>query len=195
MSDSHHDARMRRVVLIVALANLAYFFVEFGVAQAIQSVSLFADSIDFLEDATVNGVILVALGLGVIWRRRVGLLLAGLLLVPGITTAWTAIQKFGDMTSVPEPVSLTWTGVGAMVVNFGCAWLLMRYRHHGSGLMKAAFLSARNDVLANIAIIVAGGLTFLTLSAWPDLVVGIGILVLNAGAAYEVWQEVQEMDA
>jgi Co/Zn/Cd efflux system component len=60
--------------------------------------------------------------------------------------------------------------------------------------MKAAFLSARNDVLANAAIVIAGGLTFVTLSAWPDLIVGMGILVLNAGAAYEVWQEVQEME-
>lgn len=194
MTNSAHDGQMVRIIRIVMLANLAYFFVEFGVAQAIGSVALFADSIDFLEDASVNGIILLALGWGVIWRRRVGMVLAGVLLVPGITTAWTAWQKFGDMASVPEPMSLTWTGLGAMLVNFACAWLLVRYRSHGSGLMKAAFLSARNDVLANIAIVIAGGLTFVTLSAWPDLVVGIGILVLNAGAAYEVWEEAREME-
>jgi Co/Zn/Cd efflux system component len=194
MTNNPYDDRMIRTIRIVALANLAYFFVEFGVAQVIDSVALFADSIDFLEDASVNGIILLALGWGVLWRRRVGMVLAGLLLVPGITTAWTAVQKFGDLAAVPEPTRLTLTGVGAMVVNFGCAWLLVRYRSHGSGLMKAAFLSARNDVLANAAIVIAGGLTFVTLSAWPDLVVGIGILVLNAGAAYEVWQEVQEME-
>ncbi|MFZ9857020.1 MAG: cation transporter [Roseiflexaceae bacterium] len=185
---------MIRIIRIVALANLAYFFVEFGVAQVIDSVSLFADSIDFLEDASVNGIILLALSWGVIWRRRVGLVLAGLLLVPGITTAWVAVQKFSDLSVIPEPTSLTLTGVGAMAVNFGCAWLLLRYRRHGSGLMKAAFLSARNDVLANVAIVIAGGLTFITMTAWPDLIVGIGILVLNAGAAYEVWQEVKEME-
>jgi Co/Zn/Cd efflux system component len=194
MPSTSHDAQMVRIIRIVALANLAYFFVEFGVAQAIGSVALFADSIDFLEDASINGIILLALGWSVLWRRRVGLLLAGLLLVPGITTAWVAVQRFGDLSIVPEPTSLTLTGVGAMAVNFGCAWLLVRYRSHGSGLMKAAFLSARNDVLANVAIVIAGGLTFITLSAWPDLIVGIGILVLNAGAAYEVWQEVQAME-
>jgi Co/Zn/Cd efflux system component len=160
----------------------------------IGSVSLLADSIDFLEDASINGIILLALGWGVVWRRRVGMVLAGVLLVPGLTTAWAAIQKFGDLSAVPVASSLTWTGLGAMLVNFGCAWLLVRYRSHGSGLMKAAFLSARNDVLANIAIVIAGGLTFVTLSAWPDLIVGIGILVLNAGAAYEVWQEAREIE-
>jgi hypothetical protein len=50
----------------VALLNLGYFTIEFGVARAIGSVSLFADSIDFLEDATVNGLILIALG----WSAR-----------------------------------------------------------------------------------------------------------------------------
>jgi Co/Zn/Cd efflux system component len=57
---------LRRAVLFVALANLAYFGVEFAVATAIGSVSLFADSVDFLEDASVNLLILVALG----WAPR-----------------------------------------------------------------------------------------------------------------------------
>jgi len=43
---------LREAVGVVALLNLAYFGVEFGVALMIGSVSLFADSIDFLEDAS-----------------------------------------------------------------------------------------------------------------------------------------------
>ena len=60
------DAALRSTVALVALLNLGYFGVEFAVALAIGSASLFADSIDFLEDATVNGLILVALG----WNAR-----------------------------------------------------------------------------------------------------------------------------
>ena len=55
------------------------------------------------------------------------------------------------------------------------------------GLTRAAFLSARNDAAANIAIIGAGLLTAYTLSAWPDLIVGLAIAAMNAGAAREVW--------
>ncbi len=54
-------------------------------------------------------------------------------------------------------------------------------------LTRAAFLSARNDTLANVAIIVAGFLTAYTLSVWPDLIVGLGITLMNAHAAREVW--------
>ena len=54
--------------------------------------------------------------------------------------------------------------------------------------IRAAYLSARNDVLANIAIIGAGLLTYTTHSIWPDIVVGIGIAALNLDAAREVWE-------
>ena len=61
-------------------------------------------------------------------------------------------------------------------------------RGEAGSLGKAAFLSARNDVLANVAIVLAGGVTALTGSIWPDLVVGIAIALLNAGASREVWR-------
>src|SRR5437773_1138279 len=75
-------AVLRRAVMLVALLNLSYFGVEFAVALSIGSVSLFADSIDFLEDASVNGLILVALGWNARLRSMVGMLLAGVLLAP-----------------------------------------------------------------------------------------------------------------
>jgi Co/Zn/Cd efflux system component len=53
---------IRDVVRIVAIANLAYFCLEFFFAIRIGSVSLFADSIDFLEDASANILIFVAMG-------------------------------------------------------------------------------------------------------------------------------------
>jgi Co/Zn/Cd efflux system component len=180
------ETAFRRAVGIVALANLGYFGIEFGVALAIGSVSLFADSVDFLEDASVNFLILVALGWSMRWRARVGMAMAAILLVPSLATLWMAWLKFAAPIP-PEPVRLSLTGAGALVVNLACAFLLARHRHHAGSLSKAAFLSARNDVLANLAIIGAGLVTAYTLSGWPDLIVGFGITVMNAGAAREVW--------
>jgi Co/Zn/Cd efflux system component len=89
-------------------------------------------------------------------------------------------------------VPLTLAGAGALVINMSCALMLARYRHHGGSLTKAAFLSARNDVLANIAIIAAGLVTVFAPSAWPDLIVGLGIAIMNADAGREVWQAARE---
>jgi Co/Zn/Cd efflux system component len=185
------DARLRRVVIAVAVLNLAYFGVEFGVALAIGSVSLFADSVDFLEDAAVNLLIAIALGWSLAARARLGMALAGVLLIPGIATLFTAWEKLVAPLP-PAPIALSVTGLGAFVVNFSCAFMLARVRTHGGSLTRAAFLSARNDVLANIAIVIAGIVTAYTRSGWPDLVVGLGIAALNAGAAREVWSAARE---
>jgi Co/Zn/Cd efflux system component len=113
--------------------------------------------------------------------------LAAILLVPALATIWTAWQKF-NVPVAPEPHALSLTGLGALIVNLGCALLLARFRHHSGSLTKAAFLSARNDAMANVAIVGAGLITaFLWASAWPDLIVGLCIAVVNADAAREVW--------
>jgi Co/Zn/Cd efflux system component len=185
------DHGLRRVVRLVAILNLAYFAVEFAVASAIGSVSLFADSIDFLEDASVNLLILLALGWAAPARARVGMALAGFLLVPGLATLWTAWDKF-NMPGAPDPALLSATGAGALAVNLSCALMLARYRRHGGSLTKAAFLSARNDTIANVAIIAAGVMTAYTAAAWPDLIVGLGIALINADAAREIWSAARE---
>jgi Co/Zn/Cd efflux system component len=185
-------ARLYRVVRLVAGLNLAYFMVEFAVATAIGSVSLFADSIDFLEDASVNALIAVALGWKAPNRARLGMALAGILLMPGLATLWTAWEKLA-VPVAPEPLPLSLAGTGALVVNLSCAMMLVRHRHHGGSLTRAAFLSARNDTIANVAIIAAGLATaFVWRSAWPDLAVGLGIAAMNADAAREVWQAARE---
>ncbi|HVY51226.1 MAG TPA: cation transporter [Devosia sp.] len=180
------EAALRRVVLVVALLNLAYFGIEFSVGVAIGSVSLFADSVDFLEDASVNLLIALALGWSALARARLGMALAGILLVPALGMLWALWQKFAA-PSAPEPFALSATGAGALAVNLSCALLLARFRNAGGSLMRAAFLSARNDALANLAIIAAGLATAWSHSVWPDIVVGIGIAIMNIDAAREVW--------
>lgn len=63
-------------------------------------------------------------------------------------------EKF-NVPEAPDPVLLSLTGLGALVINLSCALMLTRYRRHGGSLTRAAFLSARNDALANVAIVAA----------------------------------------
>ncbi|MCS7030390.1 MAG: hypothetical protein NZL92_02510 [Gloeomargarita sp. SKYG116] len=185
--ERQHQA-LRQTVLIVALLNLAYFTLEAGVAVAIGSVSLWADSIDFLEDTLLNLLVYGALG----WRRRVqawvGMGLAGLLLLP----AWATLGSLWHKVQTrfpPQAVALSLTGLGALAVNWLCALLLLRFRHQGGSLALAAFFSARNDALANLAIILAGLITAVHPSPWPDVLVGVGIFAINADAAWKVYRQ------
>lgn len=93
----------------------------------------------------------------------------------------------------PEPFILSAAGLGALAVNLTCALILAHYRHHSGSLTRAAFLSARNDALANIAIVGAGLVTaYVWATAWPDLIVGLAIAAINADAAREVWEAARE---
>jgi len=150
---------IRNVVRVVAIANLSYFFVEFFFAVRIGSVSLFADSIDFLEDASVNILIFVALGWSLVARKRLSKFFSLLLLVPAFSVLITTLYEINN-PSTPDAISLTAVGFGA----------------------------ARNDALANVAIISAGITTIFWDSSIPDLAVGLAIGMLNANAAIKVWK-------
>jgi Co/Zn/Cd efflux system component len=183
---------LRRTVIAVALLNISYFGIEFVVGLSIGSVSLFADSVDFLEDFSINLLIAIGLGWSPRQRARLGMLLATILLAPALAGLWTAWHKLTSLAP-PAAVPLTVTGGGALVINVSCALLLARFRDQGGSLTKAAFLSARNDAFANIAILAAGIVTaWLWQSAWPDLIVGAGIAIMNADAAREIWNTARE---
>ena len=182
---------LKRTVLTVALLNLGYMVVEMSVALAVGSVSLFADSVDFFEDFAVNLLIFLALGWSLQRRAALGKVMAVIILLPALAAGWMAVVKFGD-PEPPDPLALVVTAGGAVLVNLICTVLLSRFRHDGGSLTTAAFLAARNDVIANVAIIVMGLVTAWTLSGWPDLVLGVLIVVLNATAAKEVWETATE---
>ncbi|HCE61308.1 MAG TPA: cobalt transporter [Janibacter terrae] len=184
--------RLRRVVLVVAGLNFAYFFVEFSVALAAGSVSLLADSVDFLEDTSINLLIFVALGWPLARRALMGKGMALVILGPAAVAGWEAVRRFSDPVA-PEVLPVVLASLGAIVINGTSGWLLAGVRHAGGSLSRAAFLSARNDVLVNVAVIGMAVITLWTSSGWPDLVLGCGIIAIALHAAWEVW-EVSEQE-
>jgi Co/Zn/Cd efflux system component len=190
-ADQIDAGRLRRIVLVVAMLNLSYFFVEFTVALAAGSVSLLADSVDFLEDTAINLLIFTALGWPLARRAAMGKAMALIILGPAVVAGWEAIQRFSEPLP-PDVVPVLLASLGAIGINGTSAWLLVRVRHRGGSLSRAAFLSARNDVLVNVAIIVMAVVTLWTDSGWPDLILGCFIILLALHAAYEVWKISEE---
>ncbi|MCT1429194.1 cation transporter [Brachybacterium muris] len=182
---------MRRIVAIVAALNLIACVVEGVIAWRIGSVALFADAADFLEDFLINTLVLVAAGWPLASRRKASYALAGLILLPAFAALWTAIHRILE-GGTPQPLVLGATGVGALVVNLVCAVLLMRLRSGHGSLGRGAWLAARNDALANVLIIAAGAVMLVWASPVPDIVVGLVIAAVNAGAAVEVFREARE---
>lgn len=186
-SSSDGTRAVRHVVLTVAALNAAYFVIELVVALAISSVSLLADSVDFFEDAAINLLIAVALGWSLLARARLGRLLAIVIVVPSVVALVQAITKALE-PEAPAALPLIIAASGGALVNVLCAVLLARHRRVGGSLVSAAWLVARNDVVINVAIVAMGLITLLVVSGWPDLILGVLILALNASAAAHIWR-------
>ena len=182
-----NQTSFRRTLIIVALLNLSYFLIEFSAAVKINSVSLFADSIDFLEDTFVNLLIFFSYLITSTLRPKISKILVIIILLPGLTALWAAWEQI-MRPSMPEAFELTLVGLGALLINFTCTIILMRFRKNDESLTKAAFLSARNDVLSNLTIITAGLTIMIYPSIWPDLIAGIIVFSINFDAAYKVYK-------
>lgn len=191
MSEPARIRGLRRASIVVAALNLGYFFVESGVALAIGSVSLLADSADFLEDTAINVLIVIALGWSLGAQAIAGRAMAGIILVPAAVAAWQVVEKSFD-PAPPDVPLLVATAGGAAVVNLVCALVLARVRRSSGSLSTGAFLSARNDVIVNVLIILMGLVTLWTGSGWPDIVLGGVMTLLAAHAAWEVWEAAGE---
>ena len=68
----------------------------------------------------------------------------------------------------------------------------MRFRNFSGSLTRAAFLSARNDVFANLAIIITGVITFYYSSIWPDILVGLFIGYIRTESALEIYRKARD---
>ena len=177
----------KKAVFFVAILNLLYFFVEFIVALDIRSVSLLADSIDFIEDTSINFLIFFAVSLTTIKKAKISILLSIIMLLPGIIALWAVWQQIIHQEP-PAPVELSTVAFGALIINCLCTLILMKFRNYSGSLTKAAFLSARNDAFANIAIILTGIITILYPSIWPDIVVGLFIAYIRAESALVIFK-------
>jgi len=173
---------LKPIVARVAFLNLTYFPLEFYFAHKFNSVSLLSDSLDFLEDASVNILIFLAFSLAVVWRKRLSYIFALLLLLPGISFLYNALQQISNPVT-PTGKGMSLVGLGAFVVNLYCATILNKFKEIQGGLAKAAYFSARNDAVSNILIIFAGIVTLFWISALPDLIVGTVIFIMNADSA------------
>jgi Co/Zn/Cd efflux system component len=166
-----------RVLWIALVANAAMFLVEVVAAVWSGSSALAADAADFLGDSANYALSLGAIALGGAWVSRVALLKGAAMSVYGIAVlAYAAWRAW--LGVAPEPITMSVVGTLALVVNLGVAVLLYRFRD-GDANMQSVWLCTRNDVIANIAVLVAAAGVFGTGTVWPDVAVAIILAVLG----------------
>jgi len=174
------NQRERRLLWVVLVLNGAMFFVEFTAGWLAQSSGLLADSLDMLADAAVYGVSLFAVGRALSYRARAALLNGSLQMLLGILVLGDLVRRVWQ-GSAPDAITMSGIGLLALVVNVSCFLLLFRFRD-GDINLRASWICSRNDMIANIGVIVAAGLVTWFAAPWPDWVVGglIALLIIHS---------------
>ncbi|WP_339488109.1 cation diffusion facilitator family transporter [Pseudomonas sp. EL_65y_Pfl2_R95] len=189
-SSQQQPARYRKILWIALAVNLGMFFVEIASGVKAGSVSLLADSLDFLGDAANYGISLWVLGMGIALRAKASLVKAVSMLIFGIGVLGMAIWH-ALSGQVPEAQTMGLIGTLALLSNLGVAALLYAYRE-GDSNMRSVWLCTRNDALGNVAVLLAAVGVFGTGTAWPDLLVASVMALLAITSAYQVTRQAQQ---
>ena len=174
----------RRVMWAVLAVNAVMFLIEAGAGLGAKSVALQADALDFLADAATYGITLLVLPMAIRWRARAALVKGASMALFGLwVLGATAYNAF--LLDAPDALVMGSVGVLALLANLFCASLLFRFRG-GDSNKRSAWLCSRNDVLGNLAVIVAAGGVSATGTAWPDLAVALIMAALWVHAAVQI---------
>ena len=174
----------RRIMWAVLAVNAVMFLIEAGAGLGAKSVALQADALDFLADAATYGITLLVLPMAIRWRARAALVKGASMALFGVwVLGATAYNAFSP--DAPDALVMGSVGVLALLANLFCASLLFRFRG-GDSNKRSAWLCSRNDVLGNLAVIVAAGGVSATGTAWPDLAVALIMAALWVHAAVRI---------
>ena len=156
-----------------------------------------ADSIDMLGDALVYLLSLYVIDRGMRWRARAAVAKGIIILGFG---AWILIEAALKLRSGTVPLSLMMAVFGtlAFAANLACLRLLWPLRSQDVN-MRSTFECSRNDVIANVGVLLASAGVWWTGQSWPDITAGLIVAALFLRSALsvlrEAWPQVRQSAA
>jgi len=177
----------KNVLTIVLVVNAVLFVVEASAGVLAHSTALLADSLDMLGDSLVYGFSLYVLWRSAEWKAVAAMVKGIVMALFGIGVLIEAIYK---IAAGVVPVAETMGVIGFVVLLGNGLCFLLLFRHRSDDLnMRSTWLCSRNDIIANLAVLVAAGGVALWGSVWPDVVVGGIIALLFLRTAWTVLNE------
>jgi Co/Zn/Cd efflux system component len=191
--DPHRgNSAYRRVLWTVLAINGIMFLVEIGAGLAAGSASLQADALDFFGDAANYAISLMVVGMALRYRATAALAKGATMGLFGLWVIGTVIWHLVHGT-LPNAFTMGAVGFAALLANAASFGLLWAYRE-GDANMRSAWICTRNDVLGNLAVLLAALGVFGTGTGWPDIIVAAIMAGLALqGAAVVIRQSLGEL--
>ena len=177
----------RNVLVTVLVINAVLFVVEAAAGLLANSTALLADSLDMLGDSLVYGFSLYVLWRSAAWKAKAAVLKGVIMALFGMGVLIQAVYK-GIAGALPVAETMGIIGLLVLLGNGLCFFLL--YRHRSDDLnLRSTWLCSRNDIIANLSVLVAAIGVKLVDANWPDILVGAAIAALFLRSAFMVLRE------
>jgi Co/Zn/Cd efflux system component len=179
--------RQAATLRLVLLVNAGMFVVELVSGLLAGSVALLADSLDMLGDALVYGFSLYVVARGPVWKARAAVAKAA---VMGLFGAFVFGQLVYKLLYPQLPAFETMGAVGALALAANGVCFAVLWRHRAEDInMRSVWLCSQNDLIANVSVLLAAWVVWMTLSPWPDIIVGALICAVFLRSAFLVARE------
>jgi cation diffusion facilitator family transporter len=177
----------KNVLTVVLVINAVLFVVEAAAGLVAHSTALLADSLDMLGDALVYGFSLYVLWRRAEWKTAAAVLKGAIMAVFGVGVLIEAVYK---AIAGVVPMAETMGIIGLLVLLGNGLCFLLLFRHRSDDLnMRSTWLCSRNDILANLSVLIAAAGVKVFDSSWPDILIGAAIAALFLRSAFTVLHE------
>ncbi len=174
----------RRSLWIVLLINAVMFVAVLIAALYAKSSSLLSGSIDNLGDAITYGLSLYAVSRGLRTKAKVSLFKGVLILIAALAVCMHVGYKLMN-PAVPVFEVMGIMTLIALAGNGACLAILWRHRDEDIN-MASVWECSRNDVIENLAVLVAAAGVWITATQWPDTAVALVLVVILFRSAFRI---------
>lgn len=174
-------------IFVQAAATVAW-------AQAIGNAQLFKDGVDWVYDVVLYGVAALVFGRDARAEKLAALAIALVMTVAGVHTLYDLWDKIAN----PRPIEFWTLGFAAasMVLVGACVVAaLFRFRRETNPVIKATWLSARNDSIATAGFAVVGLAARVAPVRWPEYLFDVLVACLCFQAAWAIWKNIRSQPA
>jgi len=170
-------------ILIQAVATVVW-------ALVIGNVQLFKDGVDWVYDVALYGIAALIFGRDARAERLAATAIGAVLAVAGLHT----LYDLWDKIVAPRPIEV-WTlgfaAAAAIVIALLVIAALWRFRREENPVIKATWLSSRNDAISTTGFALVGLAARVAPVRWPEYLFDLVVAGLCFQATWAIWRSLR----
>jgi Co/Zn/Cd efflux system component len=177
----------KRTIWTIALGILAFGALQCVWALSIGSRQLLKDGLDWGYDVALYGIAAFVFGRGAAVERLSAGIIAAILALAGLHT----LYDLWDKVVTPRPIEVLTIGFSAataIVIAYLVVGVLWRFRRHDNPLIRATWLSSRNDAISTTLFALLVMATRIAPVRWPEYALDVVTAAISFQATYAILQ-------